>query len=118
MDVTIYQINQIYPFSSVSLVFTVNKPVNWTGYSLDGQDNVTITGNTTLAGLSSGLHNITIYAKDSFGNTGGSETVTFAVASEPFPTAPVAAASIASVAVAATGLLVYFRKRKRQALTA
>ncbi len=110
--------NQTYNGSSVSLVFTVNKPVNWTGYSLDGQDNVTITGNTTLAGLSSGLHNITIYAKDSFGNTGGSETVTFAVASEPFPTAPVAAASVASVAVAATGLLVYFRKRKRQALTA
>jgi hypothetical protein len=37
---------------------------------------------------------------------------------EPFPTAPVVTASVASVGVAAAGLLVYFRKRKRQALAA
>lgn len=37
---------------------------------------------------------------------------------KPFPTAPVAAASIALVAVATAGLLIYFRKRKRQALVA
>jgi parallel beta-helix repeat protein len=37
---------------------------------------------------------------------------------EPFPTVPVAAASVASVALAAAGVLIYFRKRKRQAITA
>jgi len=104
--------NQTYNGSSVSLVFTVNKPVNWMGYSLDGQDNVTVTGNTTISGLTSGLHNITVYAKDEFENVSASETVCFTIAEEPFPVAPVAVASIATVAVVGVGLLVYFRKRK------
>ena len=104
--------NQKYNESSVSLVFTVNKPVNWLGYSLDGQDNVTVTGNTTLAGLANGLHNITVYAKDEFENMGASETISFSV-EVPFPTTLVAtAASAATVAVVGVGLLVYFRKRK------
>jgi len=104
--------NQTYNESSVSLVFTVNKPVNWTGYSLDGQDNVTITGNTTIAGLSNGLHNVTVYAEDSRGNMGASETVSFSV-KLPFPTTLVATAFAASAAVIGIGLLVYFKKRKR-----
>jgi hypothetical protein len=101
-----------YNVSSVDLVFTVNKPVNWTGYSLDGQDNVTITGNTTLSGLSNGLHNVTVYARDEFENTGASETISFTV-DVPFPLVPVAVASAAIVALVIAGLLVYFRKRKR-----
>ena len=104
-------VNQTYNESSVSLVFTVNKPVNWTGYSLDGQDNVTITGNTTIAGLSNGLHNVTVYARDEFENTGVSETISFSVET-PFPTTLVIA-PIASVVVVGVGLLVYFRKRRK-----
>jgi hypothetical protein len=104
--------NQLYNESSVSLVFTVNKPVNWTGYSLDGDENVTVTGNTTLTGLTSGLHNVTVYAKDEFGNTGTSETIIFNVAKEPFPAVPVAAASVATIAMVGVGLLVYLKKRK------
>jgi hypothetical protein len=103
--------NQTYNESSVPLVFTVNKPVNWTGYSLDGQDNVTVTGNTTIGGLANGLHNVTVYAKDEFENTGASETITFSV-EVPFPVVPVAAASGVAVAVIGVGLLVYFRKRR------
>jgi N-acetylneuraminic acid mutarotase len=103
--------NQKYNGSSVSLVFTVNKPVNWTGYNLDGQDNVTVTGNTTLAGLTNGLHNITVYAKDEFENTGASETISFSV-EVPFPVVPVAAASGAAAVIIGVGLLVYFKKRK------
>jgi hypothetical protein len=105
--------NQLYNESSVSLVFTMNKPVNWTGYSLDGQDNVTLAGNTTLTELTSGLHNVTVYAKDEFNNTGASNTVSFTIAEEPFPAVPVAAASVAAIAVVGVGLLVYFKKRKR-----
>ena len=101
-----------YNESSVSLVFTVNKPVNWTGYSLDGQDNVTVTGNTTLAGLANGLHNITVYARDEFENMGASETISFRV-EVPFPATLVAAASVATVAVIGVALLVYFKKRQR-----
>jgi N-acetylneuraminic acid mutarotase len=105
-------VNQTYNESSVSLVFTVDKPVNWTGYSLDGKQNVTVAGNTTLTGLSSGLHNVTVYANDTYGNMGASETVIFTI-SEPFPTALVAAASGASIAIIVVGLLVYFKKRNR-----
>jgi len=104
-------VNQTYNASSVSLDFMVNKPAVWMGCSLDGQDNVTVTGNTTLEGLSNGSHNVTVYARDELGNTGVSETVTFTV-DAPFPTALVAA-STASAALIGVGLLVYFKKRKR-----
>jgi hypothetical protein len=53
-----------------------------------------------------------MYATDAAGNTGASETVHFTIA-KPFPTALVAAASIATVAVVGIGLLIYFKKRKR-----
>jgi hypothetical protein len=103
-------VNQMYNESSVSLVFTVNKPVNWTGYSLDGQDNVTVTGNTTMEGLANGLHNVTVYAKDTFGNVGASETVSFSV-EVPFP-ATLVVAPVASVVVIGAALAIYFKKRK------
>jgi outer membrane protein assembly factor BamB len=105
-------LSQQYNESSVSLVFTVDKPVNWTGYSLNGAENVSITENTTLTWLSNGLHNVTVYAEDLFGNVGASETVFFAA--EPFPILPVAAASVAAV-VAGIVLLLVFRKRRREA---
>ena len=106
--------NQTYSASSVSLVFIVNKLVNWMGYTLDGQETVTITGNTTLSGLPDGAHNLTVYATDHYGNTGVSETITFTVdVPEPFPTALVTAASTVSVAVVGVGLLVYFTHVKR-----
>jgi hypothetical protein len=112
-------LNQSYKVSNVSLSFSVkvfspDKAPMWLGYSLDGEQNVTITGNTTLTGLSNGLHNVTVYANDTFGNQGASQTVTFTVAvPEPFPTALVAAASGASIALVSVGLLVYFKKRHR-----
>jgi parallel beta-helix repeat protein len=104
--------DQEYNETAVPLIFTVNKPTVWLGYSLDGQENVTVTGNTTLTGLSAGLHNVNVYARDEFNNTGASEPISFTVAEEPFPVAPVAAASVATVAVVGAVLLVYFKKRK------
>jgi len=69
--------------------------------------------NVTIASVTNGVHTATIYANDTYGNKGASETVTFTVAvPEPFPTVPVAAASVALVAVVIVGLLVYFKKRK------
>jgi len=104
-----------YTETHISLSFAVNKLVVWLGYSLDGQETVTVTGNTTLSGLSSGLHNVTVYAKDDFENMGTSATVTFTVAEEPepFPTTLIVAASGVSVAIIGIGLLVYFRRRNR-----
>jgi hypothetical protein len=104
--------NKIYFAANVSLSFTVNEAASWMAYSLDAQDNVTITGNTTLSHLSYGLHNVTVYARDEFENTGTSETIAFTIAEEPFPAA-LAITSIVTLAIVGVGLLVYFRKRKR-----
>jgi hypothetical protein len=106
--------NKTYGTSTVPLNFTVNEPASQFSYILDGQE-IKINGNTTLADLSDGLHNSTIHARDMAGNIGASETVTFTVAQpkqEPFPTALVATASGASVAIIGAGLLLYMKKRK------
>jgi hypothetical protein len=109
--------NTAYNESSVPLVFTVDtSATSWVGYSLDGKDNVTIAGNTTLTGLSNGEHNVTVYANDTSGNISASQTVNFTVAlppeTKPFSTVAVASVSGASAVIAIAGLLVYFRKRK------
>jgi parallel beta-helix repeat protein len=72
--------NITYTTSSVPLTFTINEPTSWIGYSLDGQANVTISGNTTLTGLSEGSHNIIVYANDTSGNMGASNRVYFTIA--------------------------------------
>jgi parallel beta-helix repeat protein len=105
--------NKPYPTSSVPLNFTVDRPTSWIGYSLDGSDNVTVTGNTTLSGLSSGVHSLTVYAEDMYGNVGASETIYFRI-TEPFPTTLVVAASGASIAVVGAGVLFYLRKYRRR----
>jgi N-acetylneuraminic acid mutarotase len=106
--------NRTYHAADVALNFTVNEPASLR-YTLDGENAVEISGNTTLSGLAYGTHNLTVYATDAAGNTGASETITFTVAEEPepFPTALVATASGAAGAVIVIGLLAYFRKRQR-----
>jgi hypothetical protein len=109
--------------ANIPLDFVVSENVSQVTYSLDGQNDTLIAGNTTLTELSIGSHNVTLYARDVAGNTGTSETIYFTIApkeeprteteQEQFPTAPVAAASAATVAVASLGLLVYFKKRNQ-----
>ncbi len=70
-------------YSQVSLAFTVNRGTQWMGYSLDNHANVTLTAETKLSGLSEGAHNVTIYANDSLGNMGSSNTVFFSVDTLP-----------------------------------
>ena len=106
-----------YNASSVPLAFTLDtSATSWVGYSLDGKSNATITGNTTLTGLSNGEHNITVYANDTFGNIGTSQTVNFTVALPPelksFPTAMVTAVAAVSAVAVSAGLMVYFKKHK------
>ena len=110
--------NMTYETSNVSLAFTVNKQASWMGYSVDGGETVTIGGNATLEGLANGMHNVTVYATDTFGNEGASETVNFTLeVPEPFPTTLVAAASVATVAIIGVGLLVYFKKSRHSKMT-
>jgi parallel beta-helix repeat protein len=111
-------VNGTYYETSVPLVFSVDKQVNWTAYSLDGQQNVTITGNCTIANITNGFHSATVYANDTFGNEDASETIAFTVNSvnlEPFPTGPVLAASAATLAIACTAILILVHFKKRRA---
>lgn len=71
----IYKLRPGEPPIPIPLTFTVNETTPWIGYSLDRQENVTITGNTTLTDLSYGIHSVTIYANDTAGNMGSSETI-------------------------------------------
>lgn len=103
--------NKSYTTSDLPLNFTVNEHVSQISYVLDGLDNVTINGNTTLNQLAYGDHNLTVYATDEAGNVGASETIYFTV-TEPFPTTLVIATSGTFAAVAGTGLLWYLRKRR------
>jgi N-acetylneuraminic acid mutarotase len=101
--------NKSYGEKDIQSVFTVDEPVTWIGYSLDGQDNVTVTGNVTLAVLPEGSHSLKFYATDLVENTGVSETVYFVIA--PFPTVLVVAVAVSiTIAVAAGYLLIKRRK--------
>lgn len=96
--------NATYSQSSIPLTFNLSRPTNWTSYSLDGQDNVTFTGNITFSNLPNGAHNITVYAGDATG-IGASQTVNFTVdvqpsIIQPFPSLLIT--TIASIAIAAT----------------
>ena len=98
------------------LNFVVNEPFSKISYVSDNQENVTIGGNTTLIGLSYGVHNVTVYAWDEADNAGTSETVCFTITEpeppEPFPTTMVITPAASAVSLG-VGLAVYFRKHKR-----
>jgi hypothetical protein len=77
--------NMIYATNSIPLNFTINKVASWIGYSLDGQTNITITGNTTLTDLQDGWHDVIVYANSTCtcGGTVASCRVDFAVDTTP-----------------------------------
>jgi hypothetical protein len=105
--------NMTYDSSDVSVNFTVDELFSKCSYSLDGQDNVTIAGNMTLTDLLDGEHNLMLFAIDSAGNIGSSETLYFTVdVPESFPVMTVIAIAVVVALVLGTGLLVYFKKRK------
>ncbi len=98
---------------SVPLNVSLNKPVQWISYSLDGGDNVTIDGNTILNNLSEGKHNITVFAGDQFGEVGTSKTVEFTVSSEAPAILPIAIAAIIAVTIASVlAAVMYWRRRE------
>ncbi|MEJ2240765.1 MAG: NosD domain-containing protein [Candidatus Bathyarchaeota archaeon] len=109
--------SKVYSTNNIPLEFTVSESTTWIKYSLDGQANVTITGNVTLTGLDEGTHNIVIYAEDLDGFTGVSETVNFTISeeaesgSEGIPITWIIGAIVIVIGVA---LLIYmFRLRKK-----
>lgn len=107
--------NKTYGGNDIQVVFTVDEPVSWMGYSLNRQENITITGNVTLAALSNGSYEITFYAIDLFGNDGASETVFFEIT--PFPTVLLTALAVTTTITAATAYLFLKRRKKLQQKT-
>ena len=72
-------INTTYAVDTVWLNFTTDEQTTWVGYSLDGNVNVTISGNMSLSSLSAGAHSIVVWANDSEGNMGFSTTIWFSI---------------------------------------
>jgi N-acetylneuraminic acid mutarotase len=109
--------NKTYDSTDIKSVFTVDEQVVSMNYSLDGNKEVSITGNVTLPVLSEGSHKITFYAEDTVGNEGSSDTVYFNI--QLFPTTLVIAAVATIVIVSAGGYLFFKRRgirpRKQQA---
>lgn len=105
--------NKVYSTNEIPLNFTGNEPVSWLAYSLDGEDNVTTNKNITLAGLTNGAHNLTVYATDEVGNMGFSETVHFTI--EPFPTITIVAVTTSVIIVILASYLVFKRKKPDEA---
>jgi N-acetylneuraminic acid mutarotase len=98
---------------SVQLTYDVNEPTVSVRLCIDGQNLIFAALNQTL-NLPIGTHNITMYAIDSSGNIGASDTVSFSVVEpQAFPTLlMVVAASVLAVCIVA--LTVFFRKSKKK----
>jgi hypothetical protein len=114
--IMIYPQTKTYNQSSFTLDFNMDKPVSWTGYSLDNQANVTFTGNLNLTNIPNGDHNFTIYANDTYGTMGASETSYFTVdVPAPFP---IELAVIAAVAIGVTLTIIfnYHKRAKRKSV--
>lgn len=71
--------NKTYASRDIPLTFAASEPVSWMGYTLNGQANTTVSGNTSLSGLAEGRHRITLYANDTSGNMGCSDPTHFTV---------------------------------------
>ena len=71
--------NNTYNTTIVPLTFTVDQTTSWLGYSLDGQSNVTVSGNTTLTGLADGVHNVIVFANNTANMMGASDTTFFTI---------------------------------------
>jgi hypothetical protein len=101
--------SKTYETSEVELTFTVDSETSWLGYSLDGQQNVTIPGNTTITGLAVGTHNVIVYARGVTGLEGSSAAVQFTIAAR-FPTETVLA-GVAIAIVACVSFLLYVKRK-------
>jgi hypothetical protein len=102
-------LNQSYGSTDIQLAFTLNQNATSMAYSLDGQRNVTIVGNVTIAALNNGSHHITVFVTGVYGIS-NSQTVYFNIA--PFPTLTLVGISASVIIVLASGYLLIPRKKQ------
>ena len=96
-------LEQTYSTADIPLTLILDEPATQLSYSLDGQYNVSITGNITLPALPDGNHHLTVYAVDALGNFGSSVEVGFSITT--FPTFWVATAIASSIIILSSGYL-------------
>jgi hypothetical protein len=106
---------EVFNQTSIPLNFTINKPSSWIAYSLDNDTQKTITTNTTLA-ANAGDHTLTVYANDTYGNSGQSEMAHFTVLINPIesPTDDLALLALAILVIAAVVAAFVVIKRKQK----
>jgi N-acetylneuraminic acid mutarotase len=106
--------NATYYATDVPLVFSLNRHVDWMGYSLDGAENITIEGNSTVTGMSEGYHTVTVYVNNTFGDC-ASQSIDFTVAvvREEIP-AFLTIATVVTIVAAIAGTLILYRQRNRR----
>lgn len=100
--------SKTYDVSEIPLTFKVNYEASSFSYILDNQQEITISGNTTLSGLTVGPHNLTVTAKDSTGLLEGSQTITFTIENR-FPS-EIVILGVAITVVVCVGFLFYIKK--------
>ena len=100
--------NKTYDSNDIPLAFTVNDPIASLSYTIDGQQEVAIGGNTTLTELTIGSHILTVYATGSSGLVGTSETIHFTVETT-FPSGIIFAGIVIAV-VACVSFLLFIKR--------
>ena len=70
-------------YRDVNVSYNLNRNAQWIGYGIDNQANITLKGNIDLQNLTQGSHTIIIYANDSSGNMGHSNTIFFSIDTIP-----------------------------------
>jgi len=126
--------NKTYSSNTIPLNLSISKAWSKISYSLNNKANITIAENTTLTGLTDGSYSLVIYANDTAGNMGKSETMFFTINTQPpspsstekptlepnpspivdphiwfTPTSVIMLGIIITIAIA--GTLIYFRKK-------
>jgi N-acetylneuraminic acid mutarotase len=68
-------------YKGIQIEFQVDKAISWAGFSLDGNQNRTVTegASQTLSSIADGQHFIRVFANDTLGNMGASQTVYFTI---------------------------------------
>ena len=74
-----HPVNASYSQQDLWLNFTTDDLTSWAGYSLDGNPNITITGDVVLTSLSEGSHSVILFANDTEGNMGSSSIIWFTI---------------------------------------
>jgi hypothetical protein len=118
--------NQTYTVSQIPLDFNISEQTDSITYTLDQYPSQEIYENTTLSNLAVGTHILTIYANDTIGRLGSSQTIYFTIAqnakaqisteqtSQTFPITALAivVSAIAIIIGLSLGFLLYKRHRK------